>query len=277
MSYDGTIKDYTPILSGDQDELPKEWVRTMRPCMKCGASYTWIDKDGVWHCQYCGWRSDEMGKSFTKEEFKTIKNMYESGALIKDIATKLQRKKSSIGSAIFRLREQGDITTSPRPRGRVKQEEAAAVLIEQVIVDPKEVEESPVVPKESIIVSDYLDENAQQKIQPIETESQKCRICGCDDMHACEGGCYWVEEDLCSECARKLVEKWFPSDDHWLNQPLIDIDEDNPPIHHKESTSPIAAALKAMIERYELGEIQFKGMDFNEDEGTINIDFIQCE
>lgn len=30
-----------------------------------------------------------------------------------------------------------------------------------------------------------------------------CRVCGCDDFHACPGGCYWVEEDLCSACAAK--------------------------------------------------------------------------
>ena len=28
-----------------------------------------------------------------------------------------------------------------------------------------------------------------------------CRVCGCTDDHACPGGCYWVEEDLCSACA----------------------------------------------------------------------------
>ncbi len=27
-----------------------------------------------------------------------------------------------------------------------------------------------------------------------------CRVCGCTDDHACEGGCSWVEEDLCSAC-----------------------------------------------------------------------------
>lgn len=30
-----------------------------------------------------------------------------------------------------------------------------------------------------------------------------CRVCGCTDDHACPGGCYWVEEDLCSACAAK--------------------------------------------------------------------------
>lgn len=29
---------------------------------------------------------------------------------------------------------------------------------------------------------------------------RKCRVCGCDDFHACPGGCYWVEDDLCSAC-----------------------------------------------------------------------------
>lgn len=30
-----------------------------------------------------------------------------------------------------------------------------------------------------------------------------CRVCGCTDLHACEGGCYWVEPDLCSQCAAR--------------------------------------------------------------------------
>ena len=33
---------------------------------------------------------------------------------------------------------------------------------------------------------------------------RKCRICGCDDNHACKGGCSWVEIDLCSQCFDKL-------------------------------------------------------------------------
>ena len=32
---------------------------------------------------------------------------------------------------------------------------------------------------------------------------QKCRVCGCTWYHACPGGCYWVEEDLCSACVDK--------------------------------------------------------------------------
>jgi PRTRC genetic system protein E len=36
---------------------------------------------------------------------------------------------------------------------------------------------------------------------------QKCRVCGCTNDHACEGGCHWVEKDLCSKCAEKMKEK----------------------------------------------------------------------
>lgn len=36
----------------------------------------------------------------------------------------------------------------------------------------------------------------------------KCRVCGCDDDHACISPngvpCHWVEKDLCSECGRLL-------------------------------------------------------------------------
>jgi hypothetical protein len=28
-----------------------------------------------------------------------------------------------------------------------------------------------------------------------------CRLCGCDNDHACEGGCCWVMPNLCSACA----------------------------------------------------------------------------
>lgn len=31
-----------------------------------------------------------------------------------------------------------------------------------------------------------------------------CRVCGCTQAQACPGGCYWVEPDLCSTCARVI-------------------------------------------------------------------------
>lgn len=33
-----------------------------------------------------------------------------------------------------------------------------------------------------------------------------CRKCGCDDDRACDGGCSWVEEDLCSSCAEEAEQ-----------------------------------------------------------------------
>lgn len=32
---------------------------------------------------------------------------------------------------------------------------------------------------------------------------RRCRVCGCTDENACPGGCYWVEDDLCSRCVGK--------------------------------------------------------------------------
>ena len=34
-----------------------------------------------------------------------------------------------------------------------------------------------------------------------------CRVCGCTQGHACPGGCFWVEEDLCSQCASECEEE----------------------------------------------------------------------
>lgn len=33
-----------------------------------------------------------------------------------------------------------------------------------------------------------------------------CKVCGCSEEDPCEGGCSWVEEDLCSACAGKEGE-----------------------------------------------------------------------
>lgn len=33
-----------------------------------------------------------------------------------------------------------------------------------------------------------------------------CRECGCTDLEACPGGCWWVEPDLCSACASGVFE-----------------------------------------------------------------------
>ena len=34
-------------------------------------------------------------------------------------------------------------------------------------------------------------------------QAKQCRVCGCSEYNACPGGCYWVEEDLCSQCVGK--------------------------------------------------------------------------
>lgn len=40
---------------------------------------------------------------------------------------------------------------------------------------------------------------------------QRCRMCRCVEAHACEGGCSWVEADLCSVCAPVVLalEEYF--------------------------------------------------------------------
>lgn len=45
-----------------------------------------------------------------------------------------------------------------------------------------------------------------------EFEKQKCMCCGCDDEHACVGGCSWVKKNVCSQCllskskAKKFID-----------------------------------------------------------------------
>jgi HNH endonuclease len=35
---------------------------------------------------------------------------------------------------------------------------------------------------------------------------RQCRKCGCTDEQKCPGGCRWVENDLCSQCSRKVLK-----------------------------------------------------------------------
>jgi hypothetical protein len=41
-------------------------------------------------------------------------------------------------------------------------------------------------------------------------KEMKCRICGCTDDQACPGGCYWVDDDLCSRCDETIeaISRW---------------------------------------------------------------------
>jgi hypothetical protein len=39
----------------------------------------------------------------------------------------------------------------------------------------------------------------------------KCRVCGCTDDHACEGGCVWIEPNLCSRCVNGVMGDPLPA------------------------------------------------------------------
>lgn len=57
------------------------------------------------------------------------------------------------------------------------------------------------------IVQSELREMIAYILDEEEKDEQKCRVCGCTQYNACEGGCYWVKEDLCSKCAEKMIEE----------------------------------------------------------------------
>ncbi|MBI9010000.1 MAG: hypothetical protein JEZ05_08205 [Tenericutes bacterium] len=43
----------------------------------------------------------------------------------------------------------------------------------------------------------------------------ECVVCHCTDLNACQGGCYWIAEDLCSNCGVILSKTYV--------QELIDL------------------------------------------------------
>lgn len=45
----------------------------------------------------------------------------------------------------------------------------------------------------------------------VDEYSPACRVCGCTNGVACEGGCHWIEEDLCSSCEGKEPDVGSPA------------------------------------------------------------------
>lgn len=43
------------------------------------------------------------------------------------------------------------------------------------------------------------------------SRARACRICGCTCSRACEGGCSWVERDLCSACVTSTIAYCYRS------------------------------------------------------------------
>jgi hypothetical protein len=60
--------------------------------------------------------------------------------------------------------------------------------------------------------------------------TQRCRVCGCSNFSACAGGCWWVEDDLCSSCAPAVdvaTGRSMSIDDFPILQPIVFRDLDD--------------------------------------------------
>jgi hypothetical protein len=98
------------------------------------------------------------------------------------------------------------------------------------------------------------------EVEPPRREDAKvrtCRACGCTDDHACEGGCWWVGDDICSACAEWPAEPWVtsdgPEDRGCIFQEgevdaiaVVDVNRENPDDYVHMTAKRIAACVKAM-------------------------------
>lgn len=67
---------------------------------------------------------------------------------------------------------------------------------------------------------------------------QVCRQCGCTDEAACEGGCAWVEPDLCSACAGVKTFGDLPE----MEEPDVTPDPSDPSHPSQEKPAPMCSA-----------------------------------
>lgn len=56
-------------------------------------------------------------------------------------------------------------------------------------------------PLQRVTVDEIYAEPRFSRWRIVTDPTQACRVCGCTWDHGCSGGCYWVEADLCSQCA----------------------------------------------------------------------------
>lgn len=60
--------------------------------------------------------------------------------------------------------------------------------------------------EEDLCALDQISDDIIDRLNTNVPPDRKCRVCGCTPDQACPGGCFWVEEDLCSSCASECEE-----------------------------------------------------------------------
>lgn len=45
----------------------------------------------------------------------------------------------------------------------------------------------------------YLKKQEEQN-EIFDPDDRRCRVCECNKFNVCPGGCYWIKEDLYSQC-----------------------------------------------------------------------------
>lgn len=89
-------------------------------------------------------------------------------------------------------------------------------------------------------------------------EERTCRVCGCTEDNACEGGCSWVEEDLCSSCADKDDSEESEDGEVEDGEEAIEQNKVSPVKEEKASVKPTKYEGTSAVEKLEFEHAQFK-------------------
>lgn len=121
-SVEGQKANYLFGYTLKEEPVPVGWVKTLRPCMECRSEYTFIDSEKVWHCMRCGWRSDEVNKKWKAGDVASVKEKYESGIKIRQIADDLGMGYQTVYMKVYQMKKAGEIV-----------EPAPAMAVEDVV------------------------------------------------------------------------------------------------------------------------------------------------
>lgn len=153
----GKYRNYDYGYIPKDEKIPEGWVRTLRPCMGCSSSVTYIDNDKVWHCMKCGWscsvndthvsasientadsgkenndseireeKENGMALPYSDHDFEMVKKGLEQGKTVSAISASIGRGTDALNHKIKVWREEGRLPESKR--GKKKLPEQKGVL-----------------------------------------------------------------------------------------------------------------------------------------------------
>jgi hypothetical protein len=97
----------------------------------------------------------------------------------------------------------------PRERSRIdeaRHDQDTAALAARLLAECGHQGDGPVALQDVVNLIEDAAYHGRRFASAVMLGIRVCGVCGCSDNDACEDGCWWIAEDLCSRCGSESVE-----------------------------------------------------------------------